>query len=225
VEFEESDVSGDWRNILGSMELVAISAVNVGGFPKVGLALAASGEPLALVASATAWGSSEIDYSVLADAVAERVVARQAVTAALLVDRDRLLGELDETPELVESLLDELDDELTFDEITFIDAVGEPSAEDISDVESSLTAAGRRTNWVEKTGGLPKYIKRISKHLIKKGMTESRAIAVAVNAVKKMCASGDTNLPGIQNVNAKSRAEACASVADWMRKRAQAKAT
>lgn len=70
-------------------------------------------------------------------------------------------------------------------------------------------------NWVEECGGLPKYIKRITKHLKQKGMAESHAIATAVNAAKKMCATGDVNFPGKQNVNPGSRAEACASVAAW----------
>jgi hypothetical protein len=79
-------------------------------------------------------------------------------------------------------------------------------------------------NWVDKAGGLPKFIKRIKNHLVKKGMDTSRAIATAVNVVKKMCASGDTNWPGKQNVNAGSRAEACGAVADWERKKAQSHA-
>lgn len=52
-------------------------------------------------------------------------------------------------------------------------------------------------------------------------MATSRAIATAVNVVKKMCASGDTNLPGKQSVNAGSRAQACGAVASWERKKAQ----
>jgi len=79
-------------------------------------------------------------------------------------------------------------------------------------------------NWVDKVGGLPKFIKRIKNHLVRKGMDTSRAIATAVNVVKKMCASGDTNWPGKQNVNAGSRAEACGAVADWERKKAQSHA-
>lgn len=79
-------------------------------------------------------------------------------------------------------------------------------------------------NWVDKVGGLPKFIKRIKNHLTRKGMDTSRAIATAVNVVKKMCASGDTNWPGKQNVNAGSRAEACGAVADWERKKAQSHA-
>lgn len=80
-------------------------------------------------------------------------------------------------------------------------------------------------NWVEETGGLPPYIKRIARHLKAKGMSESRAIAVAVNAAKRMCASGDVNWPGVQRVNPGSRAEACAAVAEWERKKAQARAS
>jgi hypothetical protein len=79
-------------------------------------------------------------------------------------------------------------------------------------------------NWVEKAGGLPSYIKRISKHLRQNGYTESQAIAIAVNAAKKMCATGDTNFPGKQSVNAGSRAEACRAVKEWEAKKAKAKA-
>lgn len=80
-------------------------------------------------------------------------------------------------------------------------------------------------NWVEKTGGLPRYIKRISKHLQRKGMTQSHAIAVAVNAVKRMCATGDLNFPGKQSVNPLSRAQACKAVAEWEAKKAASKVT
>ena len=103
------------------------------------------------------------------------------------------------------------------------DLVNEPDVERLS----MLAELGddwdsfKRTNWVEKAGGLPSYIKRIAKHLQHKGMTESHAIATAVNAAKKMCATGDLNWPGLQNVNPGSKAEACAAVADWERKKAQ----
>ena len=72
-----------------------------------------------------------------------------------------------------------------------------------------------KKNWVEKAGGLPDYIERIAVHLKRKGMTTSHAIAVAINAVKKMRATGDVNWPGLQNVNMGSRAQACAAVARW----------
>lgn len=83
---------------------------------------------------------------------------------------------------------------------------------------------GGSLNWVDDVGGLPRYIKRIAQHLQRKGMTQSHAIAVAVNAAKRMCSTGDVNFPGRQQVNAGSRAEACAAVAEWERKKAEAKA-
>lgn len=104
-EFEESDTSGDWRRIMGNLELVACLGVNVGGFPKIGMSLAASGEPLALVASGRAWGHPAAAVDV--DAIAEAVVARweyrqeqRALTAALTAEREQLLADLDDTAEL-----------------------------------------------------------------------------------------------------------------------------
>jgi hypothetical protein len=83
-----------------------------------------------------------------------------------------------------------------------------------------------KANWVDKAGGLPNYIERIAKHLhYEKGMDISRAIATAVNVVKKMCATGELNWPGHQTANAGSQAEACAAVASWERKKAGIRAT
>ena len=82
-----------------------------------------------------------------------------------------------------------------------------------------------RSNWVERGGGLPSYIERIAVHLVnEKGMTASHAIATAVNAAKRMCATGDLNWPGLQNVNPGSRAQACAAVAQWEALKATARA-
>jgi hypothetical protein len=47
-----SSVSGDWRPINGNLELVAVCAVNVPGFP-IPRARVASGQPIALVAAGT----------------------------------------------------------------------------------------------------------------------------------------------------------------------------
>jgi len=47
-----SSVSGDWRPINGSLEMVAVCAVNVPGFP-IPRARVASGQPMALVAAGT----------------------------------------------------------------------------------------------------------------------------------------------------------------------------
>jgi hypothetical protein len=51
-------------------------------------------------------------------------------------------------------------------------------------------------------------------------MDESQAIATAVNAAKKMCSTGDTSLPGEQDINAGSRAEACSAIEEWEAKKA-----
>lgn len=113
----------------------------------------------------------------------------------------------------------------------------------LPDVSSDMARVGghpygrKGENWITRSkvgnaGHLPKYIKRIVKHLQEKGMTQSRAIATAVNVVRKMChgtASGGPgdrlNWPKSQrNVNAKSIAEACAAAAEWEAKKAEAHA-
>jgi hypothetical protein len=59
-----------------------------------------------------------------------------------------------------------------------------------------------KTNWVEKSGGLPSFIERVAKHIAAdSGYDTSRAIAAAVSQVKKMAAKGN--------------AEAQKAVAQW----------
>lgn len=71
-------------------------------------------------------------------------------------------------------------------------------------------------NWVTQMGGLPHYIERIAKHLhYEKGKTVSTAIAIAVNVVKRMCATGDLNFHGIQHVAPPHKAAACEAIADF----------
>lgn len=101
-----------------------------------------------------------------------------------------------------------LDDDLTLELFELI----EPDPDELAEIE---VFAGKAKNWVDACGGLPKFIKRITKHLQEKGMPQSQAIATAVNVCKKMCSTGDINFPGKQNVNAGSRAEACNAVAQW----------
>lgn len=94
-----------------------------------------------------------------------------------------------------------------------------------SRVYPSLERKPGKQNWIDEVGGLPSYIERIAKHLhYEKGMTIGRAIAVAVNAAKKMCATGDLNFPGLQQVNPGSRTEACEAVAEWEAKKKAIKA-
>lgn len=84
-----------------------------------------------------------------------------------------------------------------------------------------------KTNWVEKSGGLPSYINRIAKHLhAEKGMPTGRAIAVAVNTVKRWCRSGSVTEGGkgrTKGVSAKTKALACKAVAQWEAKKAATK--
>jgi hypothetical protein len=74
-----------------------------------------------------------------------------------------------------------------------------------------------KTNWVEKAGGLPKYIERIAKHLrSEKGMDTGRAIATAKNTVERWCAGGD-------DVKPDTKAKACKALAEWNRKKSKGK--
>jgi hypothetical protein len=79
-------------------------------------------------------------------------------------------------------------------------------------------------NWVDRVGGFPpgNWIYRCAIHLHAKGFTVGHALAVAINAAKKACSTGDLNWPGWQGINMKSRAECCAAVAQWEAMKARA---
>jgi len=131
---------------------------------------------------------------------------------------------------------DDLPEEVIFDRLAVWDgdehteyplgpsASSEENTEPVDEFPDVMAIKDNEFNWVEKVGGLPKYIKRIAKHLQEKGMTQSHAIATAVNVVKKACATGDLNFPGVQHENAGSQAEACAAVAEWEEKKARSHA-
>jgi hypothetical protein len=75
-----------------------------------------------------------------------------------------------------------------------------------------------KENWIDKAGGLPKYIEDIALALIRDhGMTRSRAIATAINRVKKWSA-------GVGDTNADTKAKAAKAVAQWEKMKASAKA-
>jgi hypothetical protein len=216
-KLEGAALSGDWRRIRGSMELLAALAVNAPGFPVPYRALVAAGEPVALVAAGLPAPNPDVRearvtanlnalYANIQEIAAEQVAALTGdapTYADLQAERevDMLLAFNAYHPWLADGVAYELADE-------------EPHPLDTE-------AFAKRQNWVAKAGGLPKFIKRISKHLRAKGMDESRAIATAVNAAKKMCSTGDLNFPGHQSVNPGSRAEACAAVAEWEKKKSQ----
>jgi hypothetical protein len=214
--------SGDWRTIRGRLELVASLGVNVPGFP-IPRVRVASGAPLTLIAAGVpqrtaafidnggALASFGPDVAELLD-----YVRGQRVQHALAQVASHTEGAAEQHAAdafAVLTLATEHDHPwftIPLDDAEEDDEPGE--GDDYA----------KRKNWVAKAGGLPKFIKRIAKHIQREsGYDESRAIASAVNAAKKMCATGDTNLPGAQQVNAGSRAEACAAVAEWEAKRAK----
>lgn len=65
-----------------------------------------------------------------------------------------------------------------------------------------------KKNWVEKSGGLPKYICEIARAIMRSGKTKSQAIAIAVSRVKKWAGGAD-------DVDADTRAKAAKAVAQW----------
>jgi hypothetical protein len=205
--FRAAPPSGDWRNIGGVLELVAVLGVNTPGFP-VPRARVASGVPLALVAAGMI---NEAPVQLARRMDDPTVFAREVLR--LMDERDRLAqARIATLAELAEVVAEPVDD------------LTSPVMDLMVGVE--LLAEGETAfNWVDDAGGLPPYIKRIEKHLIAKGMDQSRAIATSVNAAKKMCATGDLNFPGSQQVNPGSKAEACAAVADWEAKKAKAHAS
>lgn len=70
---------------------------------------------------------------------------------------------------------------------------------------------------------MPSYIRRIAEHLIGQGKSTSVAIATAVNTVKRWAAGGTVTAHGGPRVSAKTQAQAQAALADWNRKKAQAR--
>ncbi|MDF2694842.1 MAG: putative actinophage protein, partial [Labilithrix sp.] len=79
-------------------------------------------------------------------------------------------------------------------------------------------------NWVDETGGLPAYIKEIAESLKKRGFAESKAIATAVNTVKRWAKGGSASKGGKGKVTAATQAKAAAALAEWEANRAEAKA-
>lgn len=186
-------LSGDWRRIRGGMELVAALAVNYPGYPVPYKALVAGGEPQVILAA----GFRPQPVPDEEDLQASRTLPRLQALLADCLDAN--------LPSLADTQWDQ--------EVGLLLALDGDHPWFTLDNDEHLTAAGR------KVLHLPSYIKRIEKHLEKKGMTKGRAIATAVNAAKKMCSTGDLNFPGSQQVNPGSRAEACAAVAQWKKDR------
>lgn len=73
------------------------------------------------------------------------------------------------------------------------------------------------TNWVENNGGLPNYICKIAKGVMKSGKSKSSAIAIAISRTKKWAAGGG-------GVDADTKAKAAKAVAEWNALKAKNKA-
>lgn len=245
--------SGDWRAVRGGAELIAALAVNSPGFPLAAKKTGADGSLFALTAAAffpdeeptlsiRADGQAIVTASKLqefelrqtepvdlASAVADELEGRAArrQRAATLGDRmtafretaaTRRAAELARRTALAKSRIRAVRPQPKTEvpmPLAGFGGLPVPSNQDIALAK----------NWVDEQGGLPSYIARITKHLKEKGMDDSRAIATAVNAAKKMCATSDLNWPGIQQVNPGSKAEACAAVQKWEAMKAAAKAS
>lgn len=80
---------------------------------------------------------------------------------------------------------------------------------------------GGPDNWVEAAGGLPSYIERIAKHLhYERGFSISRAIATAVNTVKRWARGGHVTKYGtMKRVSPKTIAQAVKALASWEAKK------
>lgn len=73
---------------------------------------------------------------------------------------------------------------------------------------SSLDRSPKK-NWVERAGGLPKYIRGVARGIAKKhgGDVTSRDIAIAISRMKVWAAGGDNVSPAVQAAAAKALAE------------------
>lgn len=74
-----------------------------------------------------------------------------------------------------------------------------------------------KVNWVEKEGGLPRYIEKVAIGIMKSGKTREQAIPIAISRIKRWAA-------GLDNVNKDTQAKASAALAQWLAMRAKAKA-
>lgn len=84
--------------------------------------------------------------------------------------------------------------------------------------DSPVGTPGGKQNWVDKTGGLPRYIRMVAHAMQRKGKSESEAIQLAVGIVKNWA-------EGKGKVTPKVRAAAAEAIAEWERKKAQAHVT
>jgi hypothetical protein len=134
-----SSVSGDWRPINGNLELVAVCAVNVPGFP-IPRARVASGQVVALVAA----GTEELVSQAIMDRVGADVMgivtgSVGAVSERLALVEDALLNRVRERREQIA------------DAVAAVVASGSSAAAaaDLRARVHAVTAAAGDTSWVD----------------------------------------------------------------------------
>lgn len=74
-----------------------------------------------------------------------------------------------------------------------------------------------KENWVERGGGLPPYVRKLARAIMKTGKSKSQAIAIAISRIKKWAAGGD-------DVDADTKAKAAAALAKWEKLKSSNKA-
>ena len=72
-------------------------------------------------------------------------------------------------------------------------------------------------NWVEDAGGLPPYVRKLARGIMKSGKTKSQAIAIAISRIKRWAAGGE-------DVDADTRAKSAKALAQWESTKAKNKA-
>jgi hypothetical protein len=175
-----------------------------------------------------------VGFKAMLDLSFDSVVANRAVRAAVssLLDSEdvdsslrRALDDLDKLTGCLQKTSQALQDWELFSFL--INSVnGQPApalaVSPREDDEDDYAAAVEtfKKNWVDKVGGLPRYIKEVAKGIGKSnpGWSESRRIATAVNTIKRWARGGG-------DVTAKTRAKAAAALAEWEAKKAAAKAS
>lgn len=230
-------LSGDWRTIGGNLEMVAALAVNTPGFV-VPRARITDGKVFSLTAAGALMPDSDDAWM---DELSDRVAAKMDHLTQTRADATRRTARSAALATRAHDLAQSLRIARAAQLAARARTPRTPAKASASSAGDDDTHAGEfyrwavlqgwgneldsEFNWVQDVGGLPPVIKKVSDHLVTKGMDRSRAIATAVNVVKRWCASPDgLNFPGMQKVTGVTRAKGCAAVADWEAKKARAHA-
>jgi hypothetical protein len=92
--------------------------------------------------------------------------------------------------------------------------------------DDSPFSSSKTSNWVARKGGLPPHVRAVARALMRKrGMSESHAIAVSINANKRWAGSGRVTARGGKpsQVTPRVRALSSAAVARWTAMKASTK--